>query len=675
MTTETEQTYTLTTGLNVLKHLGLGLYSNVPAVLSEAIANAWDADATHVDIEISKANSSITIQDDGHGMSVSDANRKYLHVGYERRKDAGGATTPSGRPVMGRKGIGKLSLFSIAKKVEVHTVREGERHGFKMDIDKIQEKIEQATNQTVEVDYHPDVVNSESITIDKGTKIILTDLKREISRTSGALTRRLARRFSVIGATHGFTIKLNDNPITIEDRGYYDKLQYIWTFGALGEEAASAAKKLEYTTKLSGIVDVGTGETNRVIDGWIGTVNKPGDLKDRDTGESINGIVIMVRGKLAQENILDEFGDENLYSEYVIGEIHADFLDKDDEEDIATTSRQKLIEEDPRYQALKQTLGEHLKTVQNGWRNRRDTGGTEVATTIPQIKDWYESLNPDHRKNAERLFGRINQLSIRDDNEKRRILIGGILAFESLRFRNLLTRLDNISTENLGALAEIFERLDDLEQSAYYQIIRDRIEVIRMLTDLVDDNAKERALQEHLYKHLWLLDPSWERATHTELMEKRIYIALNGVYESLSEEEKQSRLDIYYTTTGNKHVIIELKRADRILRTPELYNQIQNYYSAALQSLRATGRENDPLEIICVLGRRPSDWDNIPGGEQRYRNSLASFNARIVMYDELIQNALVAYQDYVDRAYEAGRVYQLIRSIEDEDLSAMHPDE
>ena len=32
--------------LNILEHLGLNLYSHVPAVLSEAVANAWDADAT-----------------------------------------------------------------------------------------------------------------------------------------------------------------------------------------------------------------------------------------------------------------------------------------------------------------------------------------------------------------------------------------------------------------------------------------------------------------------------------------------------------------------------------------------------------------------------------------------------------------------------------------------------
>ena len=37
---------------NVLNHLGINLYSNIPAVLSEAVANAYDADATRVNIDI-----------------------------------------------------------------------------------------------------------------------------------------------------------------------------------------------------------------------------------------------------------------------------------------------------------------------------------------------------------------------------------------------------------------------------------------------------------------------------------------------------------------------------------------------------------------------------------------------------------------------------------------------
>lgn len=668
MTDDSEHKYRMTLSLSVLKHLGLGLYSNVPAVLSEAVANAWDADAEHVCIRIDPQGGRVTIRDDGHGMSVDDANDRYLNVGYERRRDRDGARTLKfGRHAMGRKGIGKLSLFSIAKTVEVHSVKGSEQHGFVMNLDKI----EKAIKDDGEREYSPDPVNPGDVQIGKGTKIILSDMKRQLHRSGAALRRRLARRFSIIGANYDFQIELNGAPISIEDRGYYDKLQYMWTFGKRGEEAQSLASNLEHHKPRAG--EVAVGNDTFAIDGWIGTVKEAGQLKDSDTGESINKIVVMVRGKLAQEDILEEFGEGGIYSKYIIGEIHADFLDQDHADDIATTSRQRIIEEDPRYQALRSKLQSELKAVQSEWTDLRNKQGRKVAVTIPQIKEWYESLNPDHKRSAEQLFGKINQLPIDDANQKRQLLVSGILAFESLKLRNLLHRLDEVSAENLGALNEVFIQLDDLEASAYYQIAKDRLEVIRKLTNLVDDNAKEEAIKQHLYKHLWLLDPSWERATHTERMEKRIYKALDGEYESLTPEQRDSRLDIYYATTGNKHVIIELKRAARVLDTSDLHTQISKYCGAASNVLQDLGKGKEPLEFVCVIGRRLRDWDDRPRGEQRSRRSLEALDARVVMYDELIDNAQEAYEDYLRKAKKAGRVYRLITSIKAEDFQAMSP--
>ena len=47
-----EPKFQMSINLQVLNHLGLNLYSNTSAVLSEVIANAWDADATKVNIQI-----------------------------------------------------------------------------------------------------------------------------------------------------------------------------------------------------------------------------------------------------------------------------------------------------------------------------------------------------------------------------------------------------------------------------------------------------------------------------------------------------------------------------------------------------------------------------------------------------------------------------------------------
>jgi len=48
--------------------LGLNLYSNIPAVIFEVVANSWDADATTVTMDIDRDSGRITVRDDGIGI-------------------------------------------------------------------------------------------------------------------------------------------------------------------------------------------------------------------------------------------------------------------------------------------------------------------------------------------------------------------------------------------------------------------------------------------------------------------------------------------------------------------------------------------------------------------------------------------------------------------------------
>ena len=49
--------YKLKIQLTVLDELGVNLYSNTPAMLSELVANSWDADAENVQINFDLNNS------------------------------------------------------------------------------------------------------------------------------------------------------------------------------------------------------------------------------------------------------------------------------------------------------------------------------------------------------------------------------------------------------------------------------------------------------------------------------------------------------------------------------------------------------------------------------------------------------------------------------------------
>ena len=653
--------YQMSIDLNVLNHLGLKLYSNVPAVLSEVVANSWDADAEKVDIEIKS--DQITITDDGHGMTEADINEKYLTVGYEKRKREAKQTHRYKRPVMGRKGIGKLSLFSIADIVEVQTVKNGKKSGFVMSAQKIEAEISKQDGST----YYPDPLADDKITLDKdGTRIVLTELKKRVSQAPNALRKRLARRFSIIGTEYSFTVRINDNLVEITDRDYFHKLQYLWYYGEEGEKYITFcnSEKLEHKEKREGKVEVDSEENMEAVSykvtGWVGTAVGSGDLKDGE--DNLNKIVIMVRGKLAQEDILEDFTEGGLYTKYLIGEIHADFLDLDDQEDIATSNRQEIIKDDPRYLVLRDWVKGELRNIKRQWTTLRNEKGIKEARQIPAIDEWVKELGTDKQKQAKSLLGKIGQLTL-EEEDRLELYRHSVLAFESLNYKDSLSALDKVSSENIQDFTKIFANLDKIEASLYYQIVQERLKVINTLRDKARDNVLEKVIQEHLYKHLWLLDPSWDRATETPLMEQNVKTAFDEIDAKLTEEEQNGRFDIKYKMTSGKHVIIELKRANREMDDFTLVGQVDKYRTA-LQKLLEEVNKEEPVEVVCIVGKLLRQWTNAREREIS-RRSLAEKSIRVVLYYELIEDAYRSYQAFLKKNKEADRVYQLIQNIED----------
>jgi len=645
--------YTMSLSLNVLNHLGINLYSNMPAVLSEVVANSWDADAENVEIEVGREK--IVITDDGHGMLLDDINHKYLLVGYERRKEKGERFTPKhSRLVMGRKGIGKLSLFSIANRIEVHSVKDGEKNGLLMLPKQIEELLKKTEDLGV---YHPDDIPKSQINLShQGTRVILSDLKRRTGSTAVALRKRLARRFSIIGPQYKFNVIVDGTPISVSDRDYFHKLQYLWYYGKASERYVKYCRGLDFKEERPGT----THKSGYTVWGWIGSVKNSGDLLDGD--DNLNKIVILSRGKLAQEDILEDFTEGGLYTKYVIGEIDADFFDLDDKDDIQTTNRQEIIKDAPRYLELQEWVLKELKHIQSKWTDLRNEGGTKQALLLPPIKEWFDSLNPDTKKRAKNLFGKINQLPV-DEVQKKLLFKYGVLAFESFNYKQNLDALDRVSVEDIEGVIKLFADYDDIEATLYHQITKGRLQVIETLRDKAVGAAQEKVIQQHLYDHLWLLDPSWDRATETPLMEQRVKTDWGKINAKLSPEEQKGRFDIKYKKTSGKHIIIELKKADVIVSTTQIIDQVVKYRDALHKILVENGKEDEPIEVVCLVGRPLNDWGT-PRDKEESRRMMDVKSIRVVLYQALIEDAYRSYQKYLDAKAETGRIYNLIEAID-----------
>lgn len=643
--------YSMQLSLNVLNHLGINLYSNVPSVLSEAVANAFDADATEVNIICDQTKDEIIIEDNGIGMTLKDINDKFLCVGYQKRKEGEAISKIFKRPVMGRKGIGKLSLLSIADEISIHTIKDSDRNAFKISKKDIEANISNSKNQ-----YNPQAINFIDFGRKSGTRIILNGLKKNTARTPEYLKKRLARRFGF--KSDNFKILINNSEITIKDRDYFSKLEFLWPIGNSEKDNFKDFKNVHIQTPLNDKIEI-DGE-NYTIRGWIGTFESSGELKDD------NKISIMCRNKLAQEDILSSFNEAGLYATYLIGEIYADFLDLDDLDDIATSSRQQLREDDERYHKLVSYIhNDILKLIQKNWTKlRNENAEKKITESNPIVKQWFDNLRPDSKGYAKKIFGTIENLPLdkKSADKKKELLKFGILAFERLRISEQLSLIDE--TDSVLAFGKIFDQIQDLEATLYYDIASERIKVIRKLSQLCNDNEKEKVLQGHIFDHLWLLNPSWERAAEgSERLEQSVLSEFDKVTKDLTEDEKKGRIDIRYKTSAGKHIIIELKRYEPgySVNVFQLAEQVDKYQSALKKCLKDIGKENEPIESICIVGKSEKVLKNM--SIQKANSQLAPNNARILFYDQLIEDALNSYKDYLDREKEVGKIKDLISKL------------
>ena len=655
MSTTEPQTFEMTVDLNVLDHLGINLYSNIAAVLTEAVANAWDADADKVEIRVDPHADWIEIKDDGVGMTVQDLNDKYLRVGYRRRTDPTtqyGKVTKKKRPVMGRKGLGKLSLFSVAEVIEVQSAKDGKASGFRMTVEGIQKAVEAKQK------YHPEPLPPGEVTITKGTRLVLREIKRQrLGRGISALRKRLSRRFSILGKAHGFEIEIDGKPITAADRGDLPKVQFLWTF----DGTEPAPKTIKHVLKRETIPAALPGwDPKWKVKGWIGTATLPKDLDDEEAG-NLNGLVVFARGRLFHENVLDRLNDGRLYTKYLTGQIEADFLDDDEKPDIATSDRQRVQEDDERYVELIKFLKASLSRVEkrwNEWRGELDV--KKVKEESPALKKWLEALRPGHRKSAETLITKLGALPLDEESDRKTLYRHGVMAFERMRLRGSHEELAT-NIQNVDKMLVILADRDALEASLYRDIVKSRLDAIRSFQALVDDDEKERALQEYLFDHLWLLDPSWERATGSEIMESRL-IQEGVIVTDLTKKEKLGRVDIKYRTMAGKHLIVELKKAGRKMKLLELQEQGQTYVDKLRKILAAQGEASPNIEVVFVLGKPVDEETTYP---ERLKASMSAISAgsRIVHYDTLISGAQAAYSDYLVESRKLDTLEALVNEI------------
>jgi hypothetical protein len=269
-------------------------------------------------------------------------------------------------------------------------------------------------------------------------------------------------------------------------------------------------------------------------------------------------------------------------------------------------------------------------------------------------------LGAGHRKSAEELISKLSALPVDDEEDRKDLYKQGILAFERMKVRG--SEADFVEgIESVDKLLAVLADRDVLEASLYHDIVKSRLDAIRHFQKIVDEDDKEKVLQQYLFDHMWLLDPAWERATGSEIMESRLLNA-GVIVNDLTQKEKLGRVDIKYRTSAGKHIVVELKKARRTMKLLELQEQGQTYVDKLKKILIGQNEGTPNIEVIFVIGTPVEEETSNPDRVKKSMEAIAP-GSRIVHYDTLIKGAVESYGDYLTQSRSVDKIQGIVDRI------------
>lgn len=117
---------------STFKLLGRGLITDRITAIYELVKNCYDANSTKVEVEFSQVEnrgpqSTITIRDNGIGMSLADIRDKWLVVGTASKRSTPASPAPFKRRYIGEKGVGRFATDKLGGHLRIQTKRKQDK--------------------------------------------------------------------------------------------------------------------------------------------------------------------------------------------------------------------------------------------------------------------------------------------------------------------------------------------------------------------------------------------------------------------------------------------------------------------------------------------------------------------------------------------------------------------
>jgi hypothetical protein len=674
---------------DIVEHLGLNLYTNLPRVLVEFIANAYDADSGYADISIDfnqvkdarrhmrevwrakhekKAPSSdeipleemtlpqeihISIEDRGHGMSRDDLQQKFLRIARKRRDEDKGRS-PSGRVVMGRKGIGKLAGFGIAHCVEVTSRTKAEGHATKivLDYDKL---IGLKKTENVQI---PDFrIEGGGGLNPSGTRIVLSRLLYEPTGSKiETIAQEIGEYFNIIKSSE-FEVRINGTSIPPSERVYafgypnpdlpIDQLVHQ-KLPIDEQREVSFSYRIRFTGKGH---QLKAGQRGMRVYAHQRLASLP-DLLDLGTGMH---------------------GFQNTH--YLDGIVQADFIDKQ-RSDYISSNRHSLRWDTPLLAPMRKFLTDEMSKACSSYQGTKDKTVAKQVKDDPFTKELIEkaSLPASRRKMAFHLATKLAaNCGDETDDQYYKDTLPPII--HSLGYGELISAIADLAQDDhpsFPSLVGTIAKLTSAELADFSRIVGGRIKGIGALRKIFKESDfkkpnNEDELHSLLKGNPWLVDATfWQFLTSNETedtLSEKLMKALKvgpfvvSSYDKTKPEEsepfgKNRRPDLVFLLSNSalaRVVIVELKAPNTPLHGEHLL-QLKRYRDDVLSHLKTYGQGHLRVEGFLIGSRAPKGSREEGVQDLKVMEDEIGPNSEVRVFDlfELLKRAEDAHKELLD---------------------------
>ena len=431
----------------IIDDLSSGLYHTPAACLKELINNSYDAGATHMDVFVKPDADRIIIADNGSGMNKKEFETHFQRVSESHKRDVSDKTE-SGRPKIGKIGIGFIAANELCEVMEIYSTKAGSRELLHVQIDfsamrrpfQERRRINDA-NSIVKADYEGELLQAEQE--EHYTQIFLTSVRGEAKRImAGAVSQNENSSLRSLYGLKSETIaeRLKDPSLkTWRDLDAYSEtmlqiglnVPVAYNKGWLPEPYPPEVAELErHTIKLDFHVNYDGSDLKKPI-----VFNPPGGTMIvtpfQHSGEHVSangyfyaqsstirpaelqGLLVRIRNAAVGEYDHNFWGfsqsDSTLIQRWISAEIWAD----DRLEDAMNIDRRTLRVAHPAYVELQKALHKALRSVLNqattniykvGRDERKQQRTSETRNAIVGIaQDIIAPLSPNVASSLERL--------------------------------------------------------------------------------------------------------------------------------------------------------------------------------------------------------------------------------------------------------------------------------